>query len=240
MNNRLFEYNFLPFGLENAPAHFARVMMSVLASMLGHGVFVYLDNIIVIGATVEENMASLLEVLEVLKHHGMKVNLDKCQFFQTEVEFPGHIITSEGLKPCADKVVAIKEFPQPKHAKDVASFLGLAGYYHKFIRNFGQIARPLNSFSSASLHILNSDKSNLLYGLQLHKPTLSVAHANPLHRNGHLWAKDSDCRRPARHCQKGEDVEACRRRADGSHIQTVSVMAHRSHSMAALPRGTGV
>ncbi|XP_066952498.1 uncharacterized protein [Macrobrachium rosenbergii] len=98
-----------------------------------------------IGAKVEEHKKNITEVLEALKRHGMKINPTKCRFFQLEVEFLGHIVTSEGLKPCADKVAAIKEFPQPKNAKEAASFLGLTGYYRKFIKDFGKIQRPLDS-----------------------------------------------------------------------------------------------
>ena len=143
-NDQLFEYNYLPFGVKNAPAHFSRVMMSVLASLLGHSVFIYLDDIIIVGATVMEHRNNIIKVLEALKRRGMKINLEKCKFFQQEVEFLGHIVTPEGIKPCADKVAAIKEFPRPKTAKEVASFLGLAGYYRKFIKDFGRIARPLD------------------------------------------------------------------------------------------------
>ncbi|XP_064083063.1 uncharacterized protein LOC135199077 [Macrobrachium nipponense] len=103
------------------------------------------NDIIVVGATVEELKSNLIQVLETLRRHGMKINVEKCKFFQAEVEFLGHLVISEGLKPCANKVVAMKVFPRPKHAKDVASFLGLAGYCRKFIRNFGQIARPLDA-----------------------------------------------------------------------------------------------
>ena len=140
----LYEYNFLPFGLKNAPSHFSRVMMSILAGLIGTSVLIYLDDIIVLGDTLEEHIGNLLKVLEAFRRHGIKLKIEKCQFFKEEVIFLGHKVTRQGLQPCIDKVSALREFPTPKNVKEVASFLGLAGYYRKFIKGFGEIARPLN------------------------------------------------------------------------------------------------
>ena len=139
----LFEFAYLPFGLKNAPAHFSRVMMSILAGLIGTSVLVYLDDLIILGSTFEEHLGNLLKVLEAFRRHGIKLKIEKCQFFKSEVEFLGHKVTREGLKPCVDKVEAIKGFPVPKTGKEVASFLGMCGYYRKFIKGFGEIARPL-------------------------------------------------------------------------------------------------
>ena len=144
VGNGLYEYNFLPFGLKNAPAHFSRVMMSILAGLIGTSVLIYLDDIIILGDSLEEHLANLLKVLEAFRKHGIRLKIEKCSFFKEEVIFLGHKVTREGLKPCFDKVSAIRDFPTPKNVKDVASFLGLAGYYRKFIARFGEIARPLN------------------------------------------------------------------------------------------------
>lgn len=144
-NDALHEYNFLPFGVKNAPGHFSRVMMSVLAGLIGEAVLVYLDDLIILGRDAKEHTGNLIRVLEALRRHGLKLNLEKCKFFQEEVEFLGHRVSSEGIKPCIDKVEVIRNFPAPRNAKEVASFLGMAGYYRKFIRGFGEIARPLDA-----------------------------------------------------------------------------------------------
>lgn len=144
-DNALYEYLYLPFGVKNAPSHFSRVMMAVLNGLIGNSVLVYLDDLIVLGKDPEEHLSNLAEVLSALGRQGMRINLNKCKFFQSEVNFLGHKVSQNGIEPCIDKVKAIHEYPTPKSSKDVASFLGMAGYYRKFIRGFGEIARPLEA-----------------------------------------------------------------------------------------------
>ena len=155
----LYEYSYLPFGLKNAPAHFSRVMMSVLAGLIGTVVLVYLDDLIVLGKTFEEHVGNLLKILDTFRRHGIKLKIEKCKFFQDEVEFLGHRVTREGLRPCVDKVAAVKDFPTPKNAKEVASFLGLCGYYRKFIKGFGGIAKPLNVLRSSNRFIWGEEET---------------------------------------------------------------------------------
>ena len=149
IQDKLFEYNTLPFGLRNAPSHFSRLMSSILANVINTAVLVYLDDLIVLGSTVEEHTENLIKVLEILKSHNLKCSLRKCQFFQTEVEFLGHIISASGIRPMHDKVHAMRTFPRPKNNKDVSSFLGLCGYYRKFIKDFADISRPLDGLRKA-------------------------------------------------------------------------------------------
>ena len=144
-NNSLYEFNRLPFGLKNAPAHFSRLMRSVLAGLIGSAVLFYLDDIIILGKTEEEHLANLIKVLECLRSHNLRVRLDKCNFFKREVEFLGHVISGEGIKPIHDKVQSIREYARPRNCREVRSFLGLASYYRKFICKFGEISRPLDA-----------------------------------------------------------------------------------------------
>ena len=136
----LYEYNTLPMGLKNAPAHFSRLVNSILAPILNSSVLVYLDDLIVVGSTVEEHTANLIKVLEILKKYNLKCSLKKCCFFQQSVEFLGHIVSSEGLHSVHNKILSIREFPVPKNAKEISSFLGLCGYYRKFIDKFAIVA----------------------------------------------------------------------------------------------------
>ena len=144
IGDKLFQFNTLPFGLKNAPSHFSRLMSSILANVIGTAVLIYLDDIVILGQTVEEHAANLIKVLEILKRYNLKCSLRKCKFFQTQVEFLGHIISSDGIQPVHDKVQSMRGFPKPKNAKEVNSFLGLCSYYRKFIRNFAEISRPLD------------------------------------------------------------------------------------------------
>ena len=129
--DRLYEYNRLPFGLRNAPSHFSRLMAAILANLINSAVLVYLDDLIILGSTPQEHADNLMKVLDTFAKHNLKINLKKCSFFQKNVEFLGHEIGKEGVKPLFDKVQAIREFPRPRSPKEVSSFLGLVGYYRK-------------------------------------------------------------------------------------------------------------
>ena len=143
--DRLYEYNRLPFGLRNAPSHFSRLMAAILANLINSAVLVYLDDLIILGSTPHEYADNLIKVLDTLSKHNLKINLKKCSFFQKSVEFLGHCVSKEGVKPLFDKVQAIREFPRPRSPKEVSSFLGLVGYYRKFIQDFARISRPLDA-----------------------------------------------------------------------------------------------
>ena len=148
-NNCLYHFNFLPFGMCNGPSHFSRTILALLRPLIGSCVLVYLDDIIVLGNTVDEHLANLIKVLDTLRRKGLKLKLEKCHFFQKEVTFLGHIVSAEGIRPCVDKIDAVKNFPRPKTCKETASFLGLASYYRKFIRGFSDISRPLDALKNA-------------------------------------------------------------------------------------------
>ena len=120
-------------------------MAAILANLINSAMLVYLDDLIILGSTPQEHADNLIKVLDTLAKHNLKINLKKCSFFQKNVEFLGHEIGKEGVKPLFDKVQAIREFPRPSSPKEVSSFLGLVGYYRKFIRDFAKISRPLDA-----------------------------------------------------------------------------------------------
>lgn len=138
-----YEFLRMPFGLKNAPATFQRAMDSVLYGLQGERCFVYLDDIVVFASSLQEHEQKLTEVFDRLRQHGLKIQPDKCEFLRKEVGYLGHIISSEGVKPNPDKVKSVQDFPTPKSCKDIKSFLGLAGYYRRFIPNFSKITKPL-------------------------------------------------------------------------------------------------
>jgi len=114
-----YEFNRMPFGLKNAPATFQRLMNSVFAGLQGIRCLVYLDDIVVYGASLQEHDKRLIEVLQI----------DKCEFLRKEVTYLGHIISENGILPDPAKLNAVKSFPTPKKVRDIQSFIGLAGYY---------------------------------------------------------------------------------------------------------------
>jgi hypothetical protein len=135
----------MPFGLKNASATFQRAMDSVLYGFQGERCFVYLDDIVVFASSLQEHEQKLTEVFNRLRKHGLKVQPDKCEFLRKEVAYLGHIISNEGVKPNPEKVNVVRDFPIPKSCKDIKSFLGLAGYYSRFIPNFSKLTKPLTS-----------------------------------------------------------------------------------------------
>ncbi|CAK9829637.1 Retrovirus-related Pol polyprotein from transposon 17.6 [Anthophora retusa] len=142
-----YHYNRMPFGLKNAPATFQRMMDTALRGLINKHCFVCLDDIIIFGQSIEEHNRNLAIVLQRLKELGLKLQPDKCEFLKPELEYLGHVITAEGVKPNPKKLEAVKNFKLPKTPTDIKSFLGLAGYYRKFIRNFSKIAKPLTDLT---------------------------------------------------------------------------------------------
>ena len=146
-SGQLFEFNQVPFGLCNAPATFSRLMDRVLAGLHWETCLFYLDDIIVFSSTWEEHLARLREVFGRLRHAKLKLGAAKCTFAAKEVSYLGHRVTEEGLLPDPSLLAAIRDIPPPKTATEVRSFLGLAGYYRRYIKGFAVIAAPLHALT---------------------------------------------------------------------------------------------
>ena len=142
-SGQLYEFNQVPFGLCNAPATFSRLMDRILSGLHWETSLFYLDDIIVFSSTWEEHLARLRQVFERLRHAKLKLGAEKCTFAAKEVSYLGHRVTEEGLLPDLALLAAIREIPPPKTATEVRSFLGLAGYYRHYVKNFAAIAGPL-------------------------------------------------------------------------------------------------
>ena len=147
----LFEFRVMPFGLTNAPAVFQRLMQRVLMGLNPEDgpdfVTVYIDDVLVFSRTLEEHLERLCRVIEWLQEVGLKLKPTKCQFIREEVEYLGHMITPQGLKPNPQLVQAVQEFPTPSSVKTLRQFLGLSSYYRRFIMGFSMIAQPLNQLT---------------------------------------------------------------------------------------------
>jgi len=138
-----FEFIRMPFGLSNAPATFQRVMDNVLAEFNGKFCLIYLDDIIVFSTSLQEHINHLSSIFKKLTLANLKLQPDKSEFLKKELEYLGHIVTEKGVKPNPKKIETIKAFPMPKTRKEIKSFLGLLGYYRRFIRDFAKITKPL-------------------------------------------------------------------------------------------------
>ena len=143
----LYEFNRMSFGLTNAPACFSRLMSRVLQNLRWDIALLYLDDIIVFSKTFEEHLVNLSKVFDRLQNAKLTLKPTKCFFGREKIRFLGHIVSAEGLEPLPDKCQAVKEFPTPRKVRDVRAFLGLVGYYRKYIKNFSKIAAPLTDLT---------------------------------------------------------------------------------------------
>lgn len=142
-NKAIYAFKKMPFGLSGAPATFQRLMDTILRDLIGSNVFVYLDDILIVSETFEEHMAHLKQVFNRIQKAGMTIKLDKCAFAREELKYLGYNITPQGIKADSSKFEAIRDMPPPKIAKQLASFLGLVGWYQKFIPAYATICEPL-------------------------------------------------------------------------------------------------
>ena len=143
----LYQYRRMPFGLTNAPATFQRLMSQLFSGPEWDFVFVYLDDILLASASIDEHLKHVEKVLQRLKQAGLRLKPSKCMFATTEIQYLGHTLTPMGVKPNDSKVTAVKDFPRPQTVKQVKSFLGLANFYRRHIRGMAVISRPLTDLT---------------------------------------------------------------------------------------------
>lgn len=138
-----YEFLVMPFGLSNAPSTFQATMNEVFRMYLRRFVLVFFDDILIYSPTWEEHLLHLQTVLNLLRQHQLVAKRSKCQFGQTRVDYLGHVISIQGLSVDPLKISAIQQWPVPRNVKQVRSFLGLAGYYRRFIHHYAAIAGAL-------------------------------------------------------------------------------------------------
>ena len=145
----LFCYNRLLFGVSSAPGIFQRVMKCLLKDI--PGVIVYLDDILVMGRSVEEHLSTLHKVFQRLEDAGLKLKKCKCVFLSDSVTYLGHRIDSQGLHPLEEKVKALQAVPNPKNVTELKSYLGMLSYYSKFLPNLSSKLAPLHKLLKQSV-----------------------------------------------------------------------------------------
>ena len=135
----------VPFGLAQAPAYFQLVMNKVLKEL--QFAMMYLDDIIIFSQAESQHLEHLEIIFSCLREAGLKMKCSKCDFFKSEIHYLGHLISPEGISPLPNKLDSIEHMPVPSSAKEIKQFLGLTGYYRKFVPRFADISRPLTTLT---------------------------------------------------------------------------------------------
>ena len=156
----------MPFGLCNAPATFQRCMLSIFSDMVERFLEIFMDDFSVFGDSFDDCLTNLEKVLSRCEEKNLVLNWEKCHFMVTNGIVLGHIVSSKGIEVDKSKIELIANLPTPKSVKDVRSFLGHAGFYRRFIKDFSVISKPLCNLLT---------KENFLNGLNnVKKPLLNL------------------------------------------------------------------
>ena len=152
-----YEYLYMPFGLRNASATFQRFMDHLFMNL--DCVFIYIDDILVMSETKEQHVKDLKTVFRILEENNLKLSVDKCEFFKTNLNYLGFNIAPKGITPTAEKIEEIKNFPEPNESTSLRRFLGMINFYRKLIPNFANIILDLTEFSK-----MNPKSKNFTFG----------------------------------------------------------------------------
>jgi hypothetical protein len=161
-----YEFLVMSFGLSNAPAMFQALMNDVLLPYLRRFVLVFFDDILIYSLSWAEHLQHISIVLNELRAHQLHLKRSKCSFRAPSVAYLGHVISEAGVAMDADKVAAVSAWPQPRSARGLRGFLGLAGYYTKFIHDFGLITAPLTRLLRRDAFTWDKEAENAFQALK--------------------------------------------------------------------------
>ncbi|GJZ38755.1 putative reverse transcriptase domain-containing protein [Tanacetum coccineum] len=160
-----YEFQVMPFGLTNAPAVFMDLMNRVCKPYLDKFVIVFIDDILIYSKNKQEHEEHLKIILELLKKEELYAKFSKCEFWISKVQFLGHVIDSEGIHVDPAKIESIKDWTSPKSPTEIRQFLGLAGYYRRFIEGFSKIAKPMTKLTQKKVKFEWGDKQEAAFKL---------------------------------------------------------------------------
>lgn len=173
-----YEYKRMPFGLANAPAVFQRAMNHILGPLRFDKAIAYIDDVLIPTETFEDGMEMLKQVLIRFKNSGLTLRLGKCNFLTERIEYLGHEISCRGVQPGKQKCEAVAQFPKPTDVHKVRQFLGLAGYFRKYVKGYAGIAKPLTQLlKKESLFVWSEEQQKSfeqLKQLLITRPNLAI------------------------------------------------------------------
>ena len=188
-------FNMVPFGLAQAPSYFQQLMNQVLQGL--DFAIAYLDDIFIFSNNEVEHLQHLETVFKRLQDAGLKLKESKCDFFRSQIHYLGHMLLAEGIQPLPEKLDSITNMPVPENQTEVKQFLGLVGYYHKFVPHFSDISRPLSKLLRKDTpftwmkqcHLtFNMFKDKLCEAPILHYPDCSKPYTLFTDTSKHGWA----------------------------------------------------
>ena len=149
----LYQYKRMPFGLRSASQTFQRFMDGILRNIQTPSgrkpsIFNYLDDILIASENETQHREDVETIMALLSENGLKISPEKCNFFTNRIEFLGHVITPEGLKPQTNKITAIREFPKPKTIKSLRRYMGMINFYHSFVPALAKVLSPVSTLMS--------------------------------------------------------------------------------------------
>ena len=153
-----YEFLAMSFGLTNAPAAFMDLMNQVFRPFLDRFVIVFIDDILVYSKSEDEHAKHLRFVLQTLRDHRLYAKFSKCEFWLEQVAFLGHVVSKDGIQVDPKKIEAVADWPRPTTVIEIRSFLGLAGYYRRFVKDFSKIAAPLTRLTQKNVKFVWTDK----------------------------------------------------------------------------------
>ncbi|GJU84361.1 putative reverse transcriptase domain-containing protein [Tanacetum coccineum] len=158
-----YEFQMMPFALTNAPAVFMVLMNRVCKPYLDKFVIVFIDDILIYSKNKKEHEEHLKAILELLKKEELYAKFSKCEFWIPKVQFLGHVIDSQGIHVDPAKIESIKDWASPKTPTKIHQFLGLAGYYRRFIEGFSKIAKPMTKLTQKKVAFEWGDKQEAAF-----------------------------------------------------------------------------